>query len=186
MRTLFLNKSASHAARSAVVLLFAFGMAAAFGACKARNPDAAGLLSEGVPDEDSEDGAAAIIRCRPEDPSLSGETYLFTTDHAAAGADPVAMILTVEHMPAKGIKGQAGPQAKGRQIVVKDALAKGVVNPAGQLFFSFPGGVLTADAKAGKTTVQGETHTGVLTIDADSNARALTVDCALLPNPPAH
>ncbi len=138
-------------------------------ACKTRDPDAGGLLSD---EPDAADAKVQIakggdwnVACSPVEAESTAASYDLAVEGAVnAGDEAQELLVTVA-------KSQGG---KAENIVTKE-LGHGAVSETGPLFVGFTSGVLTADA----TTVSGKTtYVGVLTLAKD-NTEGLKVSCSV-------
>jgi hypothetical protein len=137
-------------------------------ACKPRDPDAGGLLS----DESTTDTKVQIARggdwhvaCRPTEADGDAAQYDLAVEGAVNAGDE-AQELLVSVTKAQGGKAQS--------LVTKE-LGHGVVSDAGPLFVGFTSGVLTGDP----STVSGKpVYTGVLTLATDGT-EGLKVTCTV-------
>jgi hypothetical protein len=136
------------------------------GACKPRDPDAAGLLDDPTPDTKVQiaKGGDWDIFCSPLEGAGAGlPTYLLEVEGAVnAGDEAQELLVTVK-------KSWSGRQ----DVLANKELGHGAVSAQGPLFVGFTSGVLTADP----TPADGKTlHTGVLTLAGDQ-AEGLKVSC---------
>lgn len=137
-------------------------------ACKTRDPDAGGLLSD---DEDSDTkvqiakGGEWDVACSPAEAEAAPATYEVSVEGAVnAGDEAQELLVSVT-------KSQNGK----KEGVVSKELGHGAVSEAGPLFVGFTSGVLTGDA----TTSEGKTtYAGVLTL-AKENTEGLKVNCSV-------
>ncbi len=138
-------------------------------ACKTRDPDAGGLLSD-----DADDAATKVqiakggdwnVACTPAEAESTAASYDLAVEGAVNGGDEAQELLV------SVAKSQGG---KAEHVVTKE-LGHGAVSDTGPLFVGFTSGVLTADA----TTVSGKTaYVGVLTLTTD-NTEGLKVSCSV-------
>ena len=146
-------------------------------ACKQRDPDAAGLLSNGtqvvddVPAGAPSDGTPApgsfTVTCRPQDPQIQQDLFIVAVRGAVSPDDEAQpVVVSVERRRAN-----AAQQA---DRLAADESGRGVVRPKGAVFIGFQSGVLTADY-AGQASAN--THTGLLTLAADPSVNGMPVGC---------
>jgi len=146
----------------------------ASGACKTRDPEAAGVLSyQPSTLEDSQEAFGTInIVCTPA-PGVEGDPmavrYLFTIAGAVSDTDEGQPVLvTVEReMLDNGFREPLSSYEAGR----------GAVSKSGSIFLGFPSGVLTANY--GAASMGSSTHGGVMTLSTDASATALSVNCTV-------
>ena len=151
-------------------------------ACKTRNADAPGLVTDGTgvdatavttdaksePAQNFGDIAPITITCRPLDGVTGQDSFIFHVRGGRAAAAPEPLTLTIERGKAAGAPAQ---------VLNRDIDGRGIASKDGQLFLAFQGGALTADANAVGTS--SATHSGVLTLDSDADAQGVPVDCNL-------
>lgn len=150
--------------------LFALIAVLAFAsACKQRDPEAAGLVSEGTATQDlalSDTPAAAgayTIKCRTDEPEVAQDLIIIAVRGAVSQTDE-AQPLAVSVVRQRGNGAQSDKLADGEQ-------GRGAVRPTGPLYVGFPSGVLTAEYAAPGP------HVGLLTLAADPAVNGLPVSC---------
>ena len=159
------------------LLLTALTVFSVTAACKERDPEAAGLLSDGTPaaaasepgPADLPAGGAFTITCRPQDPELARDVFVLGVRGAVKADDeaqPVAV--TVERRRANAAQ-QTDKLADGEP-------GRGAVRPKGAVFVGFVSGVLTAEYAG---VAGNNTHTGLLTLAADPAVNGMPVGCTV-------
>lgn len=140
-------------------------------ACKPRDPEAGGLLSEDTPADDGKvhiaKGGDYHVECAPAeaDLPLGSPTYLLEVEGAAnAGDEAQELLVTVK-------KSWSGRQ----DVVASKELGHGAVSEGGPLFVGFTSGVLTGDVSNGQ---KANAYTGILTLAGD--VEGLKVTCQVL------
>lgn len=136
-------------------------------ACKPRDPDAGGLLSDEPAAEEEikveiAKGGDWIIACKPADADGGSWTYDLAIEGAVSNDEAQSLLVSVS-------KSQNG---KTQNLVTKE-LGHGAVSAAGPLFVGFASGVLTGDPGATEGNVA---HNGVLTLVKDA-AEGVKVVC---------
>ena len=155
-------------------LVLVAALAAVF-ACKPRNPDEGGLLSDDAgkaPVQTSvAPGGQFHLHCQPADEAADATTY----DVDVAGA-------VDEKDESQDVLVSVARTAHGATDVLADKLeGRGALSVQGPVFVGFPMGVLTADPQAGGKP---GAHMGVLTLANDLSASGLKVSCAVEKRPP--
>jgi hypothetical protein len=138
--------------------------------CRTRDPDAAGLLSDGAEEVVAAPGAAVspapgayAISCHAQDPEITPDTFAFSVRGAVSPSDESQpLVVSVDRFAGKK-----------RRAVAYELPGRGFVKPQGNLFVGFGNGALTADL-AGDGVA---THTGLLTLTDDPGIESLAVDC---------
>lgn len=151
-------------------------------ACKQRDPEAAGLLSDGTQSltlaEPSAEapgaGGAFTITCHPVDAETAAKTYILDVRGAVSDSDETQS-LTVS------VTRKDDASSAPATIVAPLESGRGVVRLKGSIFIGFAAGVLTADVAPGSAV---GTHTGLLTLSNDQGANGMAVACtATSPSP---
>jgi hypothetical protein len=154
--------------RSVVAALLALSAVA----CKQRDPDAAGLLSDGTQTPTAENTAPAgdyTIGCRAQDPDLPQDVFTLVVHGAASATDETqALSVTVLRRYADAARGVAE--------LARAEAGRGAVRPKGPIFVGFQSGALTAEYTAAGAL---ETHNGLLTLASDPAVNGLSVGCAV-------
>jgi hypothetical protein len=126
-------------------------------ACKARQPDEAGLFSSG--DDNPNDEMVALggnysLLCLPDNKASTdaSESFLVTVKGAENPQDEAQPILVTVDVARSGKEDRLFTDVKGRGAIVKNR----------SIFLGFETGVLTADLST--TEPGGETFTGVISI----------------------
>jgi len=140
--------------------------------CKARNPDAAGLMSEpsAYTGPEVAKGGSWSLNCTSAEGDGNKATYALQVQGAVSPTDEGQDILV---SASKTLDGKSEALAEHEQ-------GHGAISANGPLFLGFFSGVLTANPQAG---IAPATHSGVLTLAKDPNVEGLKVRCQLLKVP---
>ena len=140
--------------------------------CKARNPDAAGLMSEpsAYTGPEVAKGGSWSLNCTGAEADGNKAVYALQVQGALSPTDEGQDILV---SASKTLDGKSETLAEHEQ-------GHGALSAGGPLFLGFFSGVLTANLQAGMAPA---THSGVLTLVKDPNVEGLKVHCQLLKVP---
>ncbi len=138
------------------------------GGCKARNPDAAGLMSEPSASTGQEvaKGGDWTLSCVGAEGDANKSTYMLQVQGAVSPTDEGQDILVSANKTNDGHTESLADHEQGH----------GALSATGSLFLGFFSGVLTANPQAG---ILPATHSGVLTLAKDPNVEGLKVRCQL-------
>ena len=138
------------------------------GGCKARNPDAAGLMSEPSASTGPEvaKGGDWTLNCVSAEGDANKATYLLQVQGAVSPTDEGQDILVSASKTNDGHTESLADHEQGH----------GALSATGSLFLGFFSGVLTANPQAG---ILPATHSGVQTLAKDPIVEGLKVHCQL-------